>query len=79
VRPRVQIPGPRPIFELKPLDWTTLFPVVLGTGKRLFADGALPTGWRLLKSQVTPSGVVVASYARDGEVKTGSFAEPEER
>src|SRR5690242_15224625 len=27
VRPRVQIPGPRPKFELKPLDWTTLHPI----------------------------------------------------
>jgi dihydrofolate reductase len=57
--------------------WLKTFPVVLGTGKRLFADGAVPTSWRLLKSQVTPSGVVVASYARDGEVKTGSFASPD--
>ena len=56
--------------------WLKTFPVVLGTGKRLFADGALATGWQLLKSQVTPSGVVVASYARAGEVKIGSFAPP---
>src|SRR5215467_25639 len=54
--------------------WLKTFPVVLGTGKRLFADGAVPAGWRLLKSQVSPSGVVVASYARAGEVKFGSFA-----
>jgi dihydrofolate reductase len=56
--------------------WLKTFPVVLGTGKRLFADGALPTGWQLLKSQVAPSGVVVASYARAGDVKVGSFAPP---
>jgi len=50
---------------------------VLGTGKRLFADGAMPTGWQLIKSQVSPSGVVVASYTRAGEVKVGSFARPD--
>jgi dihydrofolate reductase len=54
--------------------WLKTFPVVLGTGKRLFADGAIPTGWELLNSQVSPSGVVVASYARAGDVKAGSFA-----
>jgi dihydrofolate reductase len=37
--------------------WLKTFPVVLGTGRRLFAAGALPTGWRLLKSQVTPRHV----------------------
>lgn len=57
--------------------WLKTFPVVLGTGKRLFADGAMPTGWQLLKSQVSPSGVVVASYERAEEVKLGSFALPD--
>src|SRR5215470_5180906 len=57
--------------------WLKTFPVVLGTGKRLFADGAMPTGWQLIKSQVSPSGVVVASYTRAGEVKVGSFAQPD--
>jgi dihydrofolate reductase len=54
--------------------WLKIFPVVLGSGKRLFADGAIPSGWEILKSQVSPSGVVVASYARAGDVKIGSFA-----
>lgn len=58
--------------------WLKTFPVVLGSGKRLFADGAIPTGWKLLKSEVSPSGVIVASYARAGEVKMGSFASPAE-
>lgn len=54
--------------------WLKIFPVTLGTGKRLFAEGTSPVGFTLTESAVTPSGVVVASYARAGEVKTGSFA-----
>jgi dihydrofolate reductase len=49
------------------------FPVVLGTGKRLFGSGATPGGLRLIKSQSFPTGVIVASYRPDGAVKTGSF------
>jgi hypothetical protein len=40
----------------------------------LFAEGAIPGGFKLLESEISPSGVIVASYARAGEVKTGSFA-----
>jgi dihydrofolate reductase len=57
-----------------------IFPVVLGTGKRLFGDGAMPGGLKLLKSQSYPTGVIVANYAPAGEVKVGDFqlAEPSE-
>jgi dihydrofolate reductase len=50
------------------------FPIVLGKGKRLFGNGAKPAGFRLESSRVSPNGVVIASYARAGAVKTGSFA-----
>ena len=50
------------------------FPVVLGRGKRLFDDGARPHAWRLVSSGVSPTGVIVATYERNGEVPTGSFA-----
>jgi dihydrofolate reductase len=54
---------------------TLVFPIVLGKGKRLFGSGgALPAGFRLERSQVTPNGVVISSYARAGDVKRGSFA-----
>ena len=55
-----------------------IFPVVLGRGKRLFGDSAVPTGLRLAKSQAYPTGVIVANYVPAGEVKTGNFqlAEP---
>jgi dihydrofolate reductase len=56
------------------------FPVVLGHGKRLFGDGAVPAGLKLIKSQAYPTGVIVANYKPDGAVKTGSFqlAQPSE-
>jgi dihydrofolate reductase len=57
-----------------------IFPVVLGKGKRLFGDGSVPVGLKLVKSQAYPTGVIVANYAPAGEVKTGDFqlAEPSE-
>jgi dihydrofolate reductase len=54
--------------------WLKIFPITIGSGKRLFAEGTIPAGFRLLESRISPSGVVAASYARSGEVKTGSFA-----
>lgn len=53
--------------------WLKIFPVTLGMGKRLFAEGTIPAGFNLLESSATPSGVIVATYMRTGEVKTGSF------
>jgi dihydrofolate reductase len=57
-----------------------MFPVVLGKGKRLFGDGAISVGLKLVKSQSYPTGVIVANYKPDGDVKTGDFqlAEPTE-
>lgn len=53
--------------------WLKIYPVALGTGKRLFADGTVPAGFSLSDSKITPAGVVVANYARAGEIKFGSF------
>lgn len=53
--------------------WLKTFPLTLGPGKRLFAEGTMPAAFRLTKSAVSPSGVIVANYERAGEVKTGSF------
>ena len=53
--------------------WLKTFPVALGSGKRLFAEGTMPVGFALNESRISPSGVVVSSYARAGEVKVGSF------
>ncbi len=59
--------------------WT--FPVVLGRGKRLFSETAKPSALRLVRSQVSTTGVVMSAYAPDGDVRPGSFAsaEPSEK
>lgn len=49
------------------------FPVVLGGGKRLFGDGTPPRSMRMVDHEVTPRGVVIATYEPDGAVETGSF------
>ncbi len=53
--------------------WLKIFPVTLGKGKRLFAEGTMPAAFKVQDSKTLPSGVIVASFARAGEVKTGSF------
>jgi dihydrofolate reductase len=53
--------------------WLKIFPITLGKGKRLFAEGTIPAGFKLLDSSISPGGVIIASYVRAGEVKTGSF------
>ena len=50
-----------------------IFPITLGSGKHLFADGTVPAAYTLTKSQVSPSGIIFTTYKRAGEVKTGSF------
>jgi dihydrofolate reductase len=53
--------------------WLKVFPVTLGKGKRLFGEGTIPAAFKLTDSKTSPSGVIIASYRRDGEVKLGSF------
>jgi dihydrofolate reductase len=53
--------------------WLKIFPIMLGAGKRLFAEGTIPAAFVLEESRVSPKGVIVTSYRRSGEVKTGSF------
>ena len=50
-----------------------VFPLVLGQGKRLFGDGAIPAALKLAESKVSATGVVMTRYQRDGAIKTGSF------
>jgi len=52
-----------------------IFPLVLGKGKRLFGDGAVPAAFRLAKSQASSTGVIMATYERAGEISVGSFAQ----
>jgi dihydrofolate reductase len=57
-----------------------IFPVVLGTGKRLFGDGSIPAGLELADSKVSKTGVTINTYERAGEVGYGlmGFEEPTE-
>lgn len=52
-----------------------VYPVLLGRGKRLFDDGTQASAFRLMVSRTTQAGVLVSRYVRDGDVRTGSFAD----
>src|SRR6267142_2514342 len=49
-------------------------PVVLGAGKKLFADGSAPHSFKLTTSRVSPNGLIIGHYERDGEIKIGDTA-----
>jgi dihydrofolate reductase len=79
-RPEIQVHGSGNLIQtllkhdLVDELWLKIFPVTLGRGKRLFAEGTIPAGFKLLESETSPAGVIIATYMRAGEVKTGSFA-----
>src|SRR5574338_118987 len=52
--------------------WLVIFPITLGTGKRLFDNGTIPAAFVIADSLVTSNGVIFANYKRAGEVKTGT-------
>jgi dihydrofolate reductase len=52
-----------------------IFPITLGTGKRLFAEGTIPAAFKVSWSQVSPTGVIFANLERTGEVQTSTFGE----
>jgi dihydrofolate reductase len=78
--PEIQVHGSSNLIQtLLKLDlvdefWLKIFPIVLGSGKRLFGEGTHPAGFKLLESSISPGGVIIASYAPAGELKTGTFA-----
>lgn len=55
--------------------WLKFFPVTLGKGKRLFAEGTMPTAFALTDSWVTPNGVIFVNYKRAGDVRTGTIGD----
>lgn len=65
--------------ELVDEFWLKIFPVTLGTGKKLFAEGTIPAAFKLFESggafgtKISPSGVIFAYYKKAGKVKTGSM------
>jgi len=52
--------------------WT--FPVLLDEGKRLFPNGTIPAGLKLMDTTTSTTGVVISTYERAGSVQYGSFA-----
>ena len=60
-------------YDLVDEFWLKIFPVTLGVGKRLFDKGTIPVSYTLVDSKTSPSGVIVATLKRAGEVKTGTF------
>lgn len=51
-----------------------IFPVVVGSGKRLFSDGTIPAGLKLVDSTVSSPGVMIGMYEPAGEIPIGSCA-----
>lgn len=49
-----------------------IIPITLGTGKRLFQDGAIPASFKVTGGQVSSNGIIIATYERDGDVRTGA-------
>ena len=50
-----------------------IFPVVIGKGKRFFGEDINPSGFKLLDSKISTTGVIIATYQQSGELKTGTF------
>jgi dihydrofolate reductase len=53
--------------------WLKIYPLTLGSGKRLFADGTIPAAFKVTESHVSPNGILIANYERAGAVTTGSL------
>ncbi len=52
--------------------WLMIYPITLGSGKRLFAYGTIPAAFKVTESKVGSNGVIVVNYEREGAIKTGS-------
>lgn len=55
--------------------WLKIFPLTLGSGKKLFSGGAVPAAFEMTESNITDNGVIFANYKRAGDVKTGVMGE----
>src|SRR5216117_538756 len=51
-----------------------VYPILLGTGKRLFCEGTLPAGLRLTSSQAFPKGAILLAYEHAGKPKHGDLS-----
>ncbi len=56
--------------DLVDVFWLMIYPITLGSGKRLFAGGSIPAAFKVTESKVTPNGVIVVNYERAGAIPT---------
>src|SRR5207247_7777218 len=59
--------------DLVDVFWLLIYPVTLGAGKRLFADGTVPAAFKVTESKVAANGVIMVNYVRADAVQTGSL------
>ena len=52
--------------------WLMIYPLTLGDGKRLFADGTIAAAFKVTESKVGSSGIIIVNYERAGAITTGS-------
>ena len=52
--------------------WLKIYPLTLGSGKRLFADGTIPAAFKVTNSEVSPSGIILVNYERAGAITTNT-------
>ena len=57
-------------YDLVDEFWLKIFPITLGSGKRLFDKGTIPAHFKLFESKISLNGIIFAYYKRDGDVKT---------
>ncbi|HEX9008390.1 MAG TPA: dihydrofolate reductase family protein [Patescibacteria group bacterium] len=53
--------------------WLKIYPITIGSGKKLFAEGTIPKTWKMTRGEITPNGVIIANYESAGDIKTGTM------
>src|SRR5258708_35973716 len=53
--------------------WLKIYPLTLGSGKRLFVDGTIPAAFKVTESKVSPNGIIIVNYERAGAITAGSY------
>ena len=54
--------------------WLKIYPLTLGSGKRLFVEGTIPAAFKVTEGTVSPSGIILVNYERSGAVTTGTLS-----
>ena len=67
--------GPPTLMKHDLVDefWLKIYPLTLGSGKRLFVDGTIPAAFKVTESTVSPNGIIIVNYERAGAIRTGSY------